>query len=179
MARFELIRGGSEVVVRARMSPGARTITMVTHDVVGAFDAELTPVGVFLAITRPACRIEVPVHTMHSLNPLLDREGRRRFDAKHYPVITAELVTAIPRGSGLHRVTWRLHFHGEVHDVDGDMAARALTLDTIRLEGEQSFNVRRWGVATGGYLGLHVDPEARFAVKLLARRETASRVSGA
>jgi len=168
MARFDLVPGESEVVVSA--STSVHTVTMRTGDVVGHLDAETTPGGVFLAVAVPLCRIELPVGSLHSGNPFYDREGQHRFDAEHYPLVAAELVTAIPLGAGVHRVTWRLTFHGATHDVNGDLVARAVDADSITVEGNNCFDVRDWGVQPGGILVIRVHPTARFAVHLLARR---------
>ncbi|HEY5012502.1 MAG TPA: YceI family protein [Acidimicrobiia bacterium] len=168
MARFDLVPGGSEVRVSA--STSLQTVTMTTGDVAGHLDAETTPGGVFLAVAVPWCRIELPVGSLHSGNPLYDREGRRRFDAERYPLVAAELVTAIPLGAGVHRVTWHLTFHGATHDVIGDLVARAVDADSIVVDGDNLVDVRDWGVQPGGLLVIRVHPRARFAVHLLARR---------
>ncbi len=169
MGRFDLVPSESEVLVSASTSLH-HTVKMTTGDVVGHLDAETTPGGVFLAVAVPLCRIELPVRSLRSGNPFYDREGRRRFDAEHYPLVAAELVTAIPLGAGRHRVTWRLMFHGATHDLTGDLIARAIDADSILVDGDSHFDVRDWGVQPGGLLGIRVHPTARFAVHLLARR---------
>jgi hypothetical protein len=169
LVRFDLVPGESEVLVSAGTSLHYE-VKMRTGDVVGHLDAETTPGGVFLAVSVPSCRIEVPVGSLRSGNPFYDREGRRRFDAGHYPLVAAELVTAIPLGAGLHRVTWRLMFHGATHDLTGDLMARAVDADAILVDADHRFDVREWGVQPGGLLGIRVHPAARFAVHLLARR---------
>jgi hypothetical protein len=168
VARFDLVPGESEVRVSA--STNVNTVTMRTGDVVGHLDAKTTPGGVFLAVAVPLSRIELPVSSLHSGNPIYDREGRRRFDAEHYPLVAAELVTAIPLGGGVHRVTWRLTFHGATHDVDGHLVARAVDPDWIVVDGDDRFDVRDWGVQPGGLLAIRVHPTATFAVHLLAGR---------
>ncbi|MBK5289992.1 MAG: YceI family protein [Acidimicrobiia bacterium] len=152
------------------VSTTLQTVEMSTGDVGGRLDAEITPGGVVLAVVGPLCRVEVPVGSLHSGNALYDWEGRRRFDAEHYPLVSAELVTAVPLGAGVHHVTWRLAFHGAAHDVDGDLVARAVSADSIVVDGGNGFDVRDWGIQPGGFLGVRVRPTARFAVHLLARR---------
>jgi hypothetical protein len=169
VARFDLVQGESEVLVRAHTS--LETVTMKTTKVVGYLDAEMAHGGVFLAVPVPSCRIELSVAALHSGNPFFDREGRRRFDAAHYPLVAAQLVTAIPLGAGKHRVTWRVSLHGATRDLDGDVWARVVNADAIRVDGEHRFDVRHWGVEPGGLLGIRVHPEASFAVRLLARRQ--------
>lgn len=168
MVRFDLVPGESEVFVSA--STSVHTVTMSTGDVLGDLDAEITPDGVFLAVAAPLCRIELLVGSLHSGNPFYDRVGQRRFDAEHYPLVAAELVSAIPLGVGVHRVTWRLTFHGTTHDVDGDLVARAVDATSITVDGGNRFDVRDWGIRPGGFLGIRVHPTARFVVHLLARR---------
>ena len=167
MAHFDIVSGESEVLVSATTS--LHPVTLTTSDVVGELDIETTPTGVFLAVA-PSCRIELRVDSLHSGNAFYDREGKRRFDARHHPLVTAQLVTAIPLGAGRHRVTWRLTFHGATHDIRGDLTARGVDDDSIVVEGDNAFDVRDWGVQPGGFLVIRVRPEARFAVRLLARR---------
>ena len=87
-------------------------------------------------------------------------------------------MTAIPLGAGKHRVTWRLAFHGVTRNIDGELLARAVDADSILVEGEHDFDVRNWGVEPGEVLGVHVHPEADFAVHLLARRQLDSQREG-
>lgn len=168
MVCFDLVPGDSEVLVS--VSTTLQTVTMTTGDVDGHLDAEITPGGVFLAVAVPLCRIELPVASLHSGNPFYDREGQRRFDAKHYPLVAAELVTAIPIGAGVHHVTWCLTFHGATHNVEGDLVARAVDANSIVIDGGTRFDVRDWGIQPGGLLVIRVHPTARFVVHLLARR---------
>ena len=168
MGRFDLVSGESTVRVSARTT--INTVTMSTSAVVGALDAETTDHGVFLAVTSPPCRIQVPVSELRSGNPLFDHEGQRRFDAAHYPLIGAELMTAIPLGEGVHLATWRLEFHGATHDLDGHLLARAADDASIIVESQCHFDVRHWGVEPGRFLAIQVHPEASFEVRLRARR---------
>ncbi|MGZ6976388.1 MAG: YceI family protein [Acidimicrobiia bacterium] len=143
---------------------------MRTGDVVGHLDAETTAGGVSLAVAVPWSRIELPVGSLHTGNPLYDREGQRRFDAEHYPLVAAELLAATPLGAGVHRVAWRLTFHGATHDIDGELIARVVDDDSITVDGDNRIDVRDWGVQPGGLLVIRVHPTATFAVHLLARR---------
>ncbi|MGZ6575722.1 MAG: DMP19 family protein [Solirubrobacteraceae bacterium] len=81
VVRFDLVPGESEVRVSA--STSLHTVTMRTGDVVGHLDAETTARGVSLAVAVPWSRIELPVGSLHTGNPLYDREGQRRVDAEH------------------------------------------------------------------------------------------------
>lgn len=168
MARFVIVSGESEVSVRARTN--VNTVTMTTTEIVGSLDADTTPSGVFLATPVPASRIEVPVGALSSGNPLYDHEGRRRFNSSHYPLVVAELATAIPLGGGRHVVCWRLTLHGRTGDLHGELAAYAIEPDLIMVEGKHHLDVQNWGVHLGGMLGIRVHPEADFSVRLVARR---------
>jgi hypothetical protein len=166
VTRYRIEPGSSQVGVVVALSIG--TISMAAREISGELDAEMTEHGVFLTVTQPACRLEVPVHALHSGNPLLDREGRRRFDAQHFPLVVAELVGAVPRSAGDHFVTWRLTLHGQTHDLDGEMRVLARDADSFVASGSEMFDVRDWGFTPGGYLGVKVRPHATFSVDLLA-----------
>jgi polyisoprenoid-binding protein YceI len=106
---------------------------------------------------------------------LFDAEGRRRFDATHYPRIEATLAAAIPLGDGRHRVRWRMTFHGTTRDLVGDLVVRELDANSLAVEAEQRFDVRHWGVEPGSVLAIRVRPEATFVVRLIARRRVGRR----
>ncbi|MGZ7019427.1 MAG: YceI family protein [Acidimicrobiia bacterium] len=171
--RYCVIAGSSHVEVAVRTSVG--TIAMAADEIAGELDADVGARGVYLAVTRPTCRIEVPVRALHSGNRMLDHEGRRRFEANRYPLVVAELVGAIPCADGEHRVTWRLTVHGRTHDIDGSMSVETVTDDVIHVQGSESFDLRDWGMEPGSYLGLKVHPDAKFTVDLLAAADAASR----
>jgi hypothetical protein len=166
MTRYRVVEGRSRVEVAVRTTVGP--IALTAEEVSGAFEAERSEHGVFLAVTRPTCRIEVPVRALHSGNWLFDREGRRRFDARRHPLVVAELVGAIPRSGGEHWVAWRLTFHGRTRDLMGAMRVADAAANAIRIRGCESFDVREWGVEPGGRLGVKVEPQADFTVDLFA-----------
>jgi hypothetical protein len=168
MVRFDIVPGSSTVRVRATTT--VNTVTMTTTDVLGHVDAETTAAGVFLAVAEPPGHLELRVDALHSGNWFYDREGLRRFDAAHYPLVAADLVGAIPLGGGAHRVTWLLTFHGATRQVSGELLAQHVDPDSILIEGEHDVDVRTWGLQPTGLLSIRVNPEAIFSVSLLARR---------
>lgn len=168
MARFEIVPGESEVLVRARTN--VNTVTMTTTEMVGSVDADTSSSGVFLGTPVPASRIEIPVAALRSGNRWYDYEGRRHFEAARYPMAVAELATAIPLGGGRHWVHWRLTFHGHTGDLHGELSAYAIDPHAIMIEGNHHFDVQHWGVHAGGLLGVRVHPDADFSVRLVARR---------
>lgn len=108
---------------------------------------------------------------MRSGNGLVDRETRRRIDARRHPEITG-VVTGSDRVAG-DRLSLRgdLTFRGETRQVEGEVG---VVVDDggerIVLEGSQSFDVRDWGLEPPRFAMLKVHPGIDVRVHVEARR---------
>ena len=116
-------------------------------------------------------RIEVPVRSLRSGNPLEDAELQRRVDARRFPTITGDVrsATAVD-GRGHFRVDGELTFHGVSQTVAGELRVTRED-DRVRIEGEHVFDVRGFGVKPPRILMLRVDPEVRVEINLVAEPE--------
>ena len=105
---------------------------------------------------------------LRSGNPLEDAELQRRVEGRRYPTISGEVRTASPvEGDGRFRVEGDLTFHGVTNKVIGEVRV-TVDGDRLRIEGEQIFDVRDFGIKPPRILMLRVEPEVRVEIRLVA-----------
>lgn len=114
-----------------------------------------------------AGEVRVAVAALRSGNPLVDRETRRRIDARTFPEISGVVTRAAPLGDGRFALNGDLSFRGETRPVEGEVS---LARDGGRLvvEGTQSFDVRDWGLEPPRVAMLKVHPEIEVRIHLEA-----------
>lgn len=119
----------------------------------------------------PRGRIEVPVERLRSGNALYDRELLRRIDARRYPTIVGEIreVRATDRPDR-YRVIGDLSFHGVTRTVEGEVTV-AVGDRRLVIEGEQTFDVRDFGIEPPRILMLRVFPDVKVRLRIEAISE--------
>lgn len=115
--------------------------------------------------------IRIEVGRLRSGNPLVDRETRRRIDAKHHPEIVGTVTSAERLGPGRLRVTGTIEFRGQVQAVTGELTV-VIANDTVTLEGSATFDVRDWGLRPPRVALLQVHPEVDVRIHLVATRSS-------
>jgi len=167
MTRYR-IAAGSTVDIEAHSS--VHPIHGEATGIRGELDVRLD--GGTLDLSGPArMRLECPVSALRSGNPLNDRELRRRVEADRYPSIVGE-AREVTEGSGRgrYRVRGDLTFHGVTREVTGEIAVTVPGADTLLVEGEQTFDIRDFGVTPPRILMLRVEPDVRVRIRVEATR---------
>ncbi len=110
--------------------------------------------------------VRVEVERLRSGNPLVDRETRRRIDARHHPEIVGSVVSARMADDGTFSVIGDIAFRGERSRVDGTVT---VTVDgsAVVLEGSQRFDVRDWGLQPPRIALVRVHPEVDVRIRLV------------
>ena len=111
--------------------------------------------------------LQIEVERLRSGNPLVDRETRRRIDAGNHPLITGRVTGAAQAGDDSFDLSGDLTFRGEVCSVSGQVAA-VLHDRQLKVEGEQRFDVRDWGLRLPRLGLLRVHPEVNVRVQIVA-----------
>jgi polyisoprenoid-binding protein YceI len=116
-------------------------------------------------------RLEVPVRSLRSGNPLEDAELQRRVDARRFPTILGEVrsATSLEGQEGMFRVEGDLTFHGVTEAITGELRITP-DGDRLRIDGEHVFDVRQFGIKPPRILMLRVEPEVRVTLSLVAER---------
>jgi polyisoprenoid-binding protein YceI len=159
MATFRIVPERSVVSIAARSS--LHPINGEAHGLEGSVDLS----------TGLGGRIELPVASLRSGNPLYDAEMHRRVDARRHPTIVGEVVEATPLDDpGRWRILGDLTFHGVTRQVEGEVSVEAPDPDTLVIEGEHVFDVRDFGVRPPRIGFLRVHPDVNVAIRIEATR---------
>lgn len=118
--------------------------------------------------TVTAARLTLPVARLGSGNALLDREMKRRVDAKRHPMIEGKLTAMEAKGDGRYLVSGEVTFKGVTTSHQDEMTLTTVDDGTIRLEGSSTFDVRDFGMQPPRILMLRVEPEVTVRVEIVA-----------
>jgi polyisoprenoid-binding protein YceI len=108
--------------------------------------------------------VEIPVARLRSGNPLVDRETRRRIDARRFPTIAGELTELRDTGDGVLHARGTITFRGIAVEVEGDLVV-TLRDGGLTITGEQTFDVRDWGLEPPRFAMLQVHPTVTVRIR--------------
>jgi polyisoprenoid-binding protein YceI len=135
----------------------------------GWIEADVTDGRVDFGDT-PKIQVELPVDRLKSGNALEDAELQRRIDAKRFPTIRGEVRKIEQTDGGRYPVRGDLTFHGVTRLVEGDVSVN-VDGDSLVVEGEQTFDIREFGVDPPKILMLKVHPDVKVRVRVVAEPE--------
>ena len=168
VATFRIDPSRSKVWIEARSS--MHPIHGEAEGLEGSIEAEVAD-GRIDVSGVPKIQIELPVEKLQSGKKLEDAEMMRRIDARRYPKIRGE-TTELKLNGGRYRVRGDLTFHGVTRQVEGEVTISAPDEHSLVIEGEQTFDIRDFGVQPPKILMLKVHPDVRVRVKVVARQES-------
>jgi polyisoprenoid-binding protein YceI len=169
VARYRIIPGRSRLWVEARSS--LHPIKAESGELSGYIEAEIGPGGFDLK-TRPQGRIEVQVESLKTGNGLYDREVERRLETRKFPRIRGEILDVSELGAGRYRVGGNLSLHGVTKAVEGEVTLRAVNSESFEADGEQTFDIRDFGLSPPRILMLQVYPEVKVRGHVVAEKQT-------
>ena len=169
MTRFRIVPERSRVWIDA--SSSVHPIHSETNGLEGWFEAELGDRGQIEGHAGPHGHLELAVGRLTSGNPLLDREMKRRIDARRYPTISGEL-TAMEVGSenGHYQARGEVTFRRVTRPVEGELAVSLDDDRTVRITGQRVFDVREFDFEPPKILMLKVHPEVSVRIEIVAER---------
>jgi polyisoprenoid-binding protein YceI len=170
MARYEIDPDRSRVWINA--SSSVHPIHSKTDGLEGYVELETGPGGGIDLATAPTGKLSLPVARLSSGNPLEDRELRKRIDARRFPTIDGVLTGMAAGDDGRYRVSGDLAFRGVVRHCEDEMTVEVVDDDTIRLDGESTFDIRDFGMEPPRILMLRVHPEVVVRVEIVAVKES-------
>ncbi len=163
MANFTLDPERSSVSIAGTSS--VHPISADAAGLTGTFEIRLRS-GKILADPGLAGEVNIDVDKLRSGNALVDRETRRRINASTYPEISGVAVGSERTSATTMAVTGEISFRGEVVGVTGDLALEMVG-DEAHLSGEQTFDVREWGLKLPRLGFLKVHPDVTVSVSLV------------
>lgn len=167
MTTFRIQPDRSKVWIEARSS--LHPIHGEATGLEGSIEAGVTDGHIELGDT-PKIQVELPVERLKSGKALEDAEMQRRIDAKRYPTIKGEVREVKDAGGGRYRMRGDLTFHGVTRPVEGEVSAK-VDGNSLVFEGEQTFDIRDFGVEPPKILMLKVHPDVKVRVRAVAEPE--------
>ena len=165
MARFEFVPEESQVWIQG--SSSVHPIHATATGVTGWVEVATTRSGV-ASTPKLAGEVRIAVGLLQSGNPLVDRETRRRIDARRFPEIVGTVTSATRPAAGRLAVTGDLAFRGEVRSVEGEVTA-VVEDGRLVIEGAARFDVREWGLQPPKVALLRVHPDIDVRIHLIGR----------
>ncbi len=159
--------------IDASRSSVAIVATSSVHDIhadapapSGWIELSGTP-GRFGPKTTVSGRIEVAAGELSADNPLVEREMKRRIDARRYSVISGEATRVESAGGDEIALSGEITFLGRALEVEGTVTVTA-DGEGLRVTGSQVLDVRAWGLKPPKLLMLKVHPEVTVTIDLVA-----------
>jgi polyisoprenoid-binding protein YceI len=167
VTQYSVVAERSTVSIEARSSVGPILWTAVGPT--GSIDMQVQG-GTVEPDPRPAARLELQIENLSSGNALYDAELRRRIDARRYPRAIVELrELAVVGDEARYQLQGDLTFHGITREVRGTISARFETDGSMKVAGEQIFDIRDFNVPSPTILMLKIFPDVRVRLDLEAQ----------
>jgi polyisoprenoid-binding protein YceI len=167
VVRYVVVPDRSQVWIDG--SSSVHPVRATATGLVGSFTLATTSRGVAKAPGLEG-EIRIEVGRLRSGNPLVDRETRRRIDAKHHPEIVGTVTEAERTGPGRLWVTGTIFFRGQVQTVVGELNVEVAG-DQVTIDGSATFDVRAWGLQPPRVALLQVHPEVDVRIHVEAQRD--------
>ena len=123
--------------------------------------------GEFVAGSAINGELTIAVVELRSGNPLIDRETRRRLQAKRYPTIRGELASVVAVDGPTATVKGTVTFLGRHRELEGDIKIISASETTVRLAGSSEIDVQNWGLEPPTLMVLRMDPVVTVSVDVL------------
>jgi polyisoprenoid-binding protein YceI len=166
---FDVQPGRSAVLVKARSNVGP--ISFATSEVKGVISAEID--GKVIDLEAPiTADLTVSLRELTSGNSLYDTELKRRIDARRYPEATLHLEQ-VERAveSKEFGLSGRIELHAVVRPLHGVVTVERLERDRMVIRGQQTLDVREFGLDVPTTLALKIYPEVSVEMHLEARAQ--------
>ncbi|HEV8063935.1 MAG TPA: YceI family protein [Acidimicrobiales bacterium] len=167
MTNFTVDPERTSVWIDARSSLHA--IKTESSGMTGHIEATLQPEGGLDLSVPVSARLEMPLSSMSSGNPLYDREMQRRTDARRYPKISADLKSLTSHGSdGRYTAAGDVTFRGVTREVSDVVTLSSPEPGVLVFEGEHVFSLPDFNMEPPKIMMLKVYPDVTVRVRIVA-----------
>ncbi|HLX04899.1 MAG TPA: YceI family protein [Candidatus Binatus sp.] len=169
MARYRVVPDRSKIWADARSS--LHPISLETTGLEGFLD--MTIVDGHLDTNAPVSgSVELDASLLKTGNGLYDRELERKLEMRKYPRVRGRVISAKALDSGAtYRVQGELSLRGQTSAVQGDVQMRIVDATTVEFQGEQTIDIRNFGLEPPKFLVLKVYPDVKLRGLLIAELE--------
>ena len=169
MARYRLVPERSKIWAEARSS--LHPIKVETTGLEGFL--EMTIVDGHIDTNAPVSgSVELDAELLKTGNGLYDRELANRLEMRKYPRVRGRVISVKTLDSGAtYRVQGELSLRGQTGAVQGDVRMRMIDGTTVEFQGEQTIDIRNFGLEPPRFLMLKVYPEVKLRGLVIAQLE--------
>jgi DNA-binding PadR family transcriptional regulator len=119
--------------------------------------------------TCPTAHVELAVDRLRSGNGLYDAELMRRIEGRRYPIVSVDLRACQTVGSaGRYRLRGDVTCHGATRPLDGAVEVSQPSPRTLLIRGEQTLDIRDFGVVSPTVLMLRIYPDVVVKIQIEA-----------
>lgn len=167
MAQYAVVPESSSITIEARSSVGP--IHWRAVGPTGWIEMQVQGDAVEIE-PAPAAHLELAIEKLSSGNALYDAELQRRIDARRYPRAVIELREVAPVGdTPRYQLQGDLTFHGVTREVRGTVGTQFQPDGSVRVDGEQIFDIRDFNVPSPTILMLKIFPDVRVRLDVQAQ----------
>ena len=169
MARYRLVPERSKIWAEARSS--LHPINVETAGLEGF--VEMTIVDGHIDATAPVSgSVELDASLLKTGNGLYDRELESKLEMRKYPRVRGRVLSVKAADSvTTYRVQGELSLRGQTSAVQGDVRMRMIDANTVEFQGEQTIDIRNFGLEPPKFLMLRVYPEVKLRGLVIAQLE--------
>jgi polyisoprenoid-binding protein YceI len=169
MARYRLVPERSKIWADARSS--LHPIKVETTGLEGF--VEMTIVDGHIDTTAPVSgSVELDASLLKTGNSLYDRELVNKLEMRKYPRVRGRVISVKALDSGTtYRVQGELSLRGQTSPVEGAVQMRMIDATTVEFQGEQTIDIRNFGLEPPKFLMLKVYPEVKIRGLVIAQLE--------
>jgi len=171
-ARYDDVAAAGAPVTIYTIDPASSTVEVAAkstlHGITGRADGVTGTIEIGDDGTLRDAHVEVEAERLRWGNPLLDRETRRRIDVRSHPMIVGDVQTVESTAGAAMRLRGSIAFLGVEREVTGDISVTTASPTRVLVDGEQTFDVRDWGLEPPNLLLIRVEPEIRVRIHVEA-----------
>ena len=168
MARYRLVPERSKIWADARSS--LHPIKVETTGLEGF--VEMTIVDGHIDTAAPVSgSIELDASLLKTGNGLYDRELANRLEMRKYPRVRGRVISVKALDSGAYHVQGEMTLRGQTSPVEGDVKMRMIDATTVEFQGEQTIDIRNFGLEPPKFLMLKVYPDVKVRGLVIAQLE--------
>lgn len=169
MPNYRIVPERSQVWIEAKSS--LHPIHGEGKGLSGSIEAEVVDGRLALNGAQPQIQLELPIASLKSGKAIEDAEMMRRVDARRYPTIRGKVTEVKESSGGRYHMRGDLTFHGVTKPVEGEVSMSTDGDSTIVFEGQETFDIRDFGVQPPKILMLKVHPDVNVRVRVVAQQE--------
>jgi polyisoprenoid-binding protein YceI len=168
MARYRLVAERSKIWADARSS--LHPISLETTGLEGLLEMTIVD-GHIDTSASVSGSVELDASLLKTGNGLYDRELERKLEMRKYPRVRGRVISVKVLDSRAYHVQGELSLRGQTSPVEGDVRMRIVDATTVEFQGEQTIDIRNFGLEPPKFLMLKVYPDVKLRGLVIAQLE--------